>query len=325
MISNLRLTTFASPLLESAHFWLVVISGLLTIPVKVAISRAVFGAFLPGATFFQEFVSKTLQQLRWSIPEKLIGDGFTKEPGNAVLYAKETLTIGEREVVLHTVGDKSVALKDVERQLTTFPSKVLVFYVHGGGFNIAHTTGYLPFFKHLYTASVAPHGPLKSIKFVGIDYTLSPEVQFPVARDQIVHVYKEILLGKEGVDPKKIVLANLSYDVFTYEVLDLVAKNYVGPSSTPEAILCDPEVSPVYAKPSDFAGGDWPPTQVSYGENEVLADDGKFLAATLRRVGVDVEEVVGKGKVHIYQIHQVEDKEITSKFVDWFAKVPARK
>ncbi|KXS12807.1 alpha/beta-hydrolase [Gonapodya prolifera JEL478] len=375
MPKDVKLSTFTSPFLESAHFWTVMVTGVITLPIQIGISRAIWGPFVPGATFGQEFQRRiirmshenfSMQQLRWSIPGAMLHDMFLKDPENAKLYEQEKLTIAGRDVVLHSVGDKLVSFKDAD---------IVVIYVHGGGFNIASTSGYLALFKAVSNAALAPNGKLKSVKFIGIDYTLSPGAHFPVARDEIAHVYKEHVIGKLCVNPEKVVMAgdsagpniifsslfalkksspetplpgsiialspwfdtylpNLSkrpswienqvHDVFTYDVLDQAASNYIGPTSDPAALLQNHEVSPVYAKPSDF-GSSWPMTQIWYGDKEVFADEAKVVLATLKTAGTEVEEVIGENKVHIYAVHQIDtDPSIAKKMAEWLEKTAAK-
>ncbi|KAG0043543.1 hypothetical protein BGZ83_011283 [Gryganskiella cystojenkinii] len=80
---------------------------------------------------------------------------------------------------------------------------LVLLSIHGGGFIDGHPLMFLKYFKTVMEVLQRTHG-LK-VAILSVDYSLSPEVAYPVAMDEIIASYKS-LIQERGVDPKKIVL-----------------------------------------------------------------------------------------------------------------------
>lgn len=71
-----------------------------------------------------------------------------------------------------------------------------LIYLHGGGYALSSAKGYRGLVAHLATAA--------GMKALIPDYSRAPEVQYPVALEQMVAVYSRLL--ENGLDPKTTVI-----------------------------------------------------------------------------------------------------------------------
>jgi len=71
-----------------------------------------------------------------------------------------------------------------------------LIYLHGGGYALSSAKGYRGLVAHLATAA--------GMKALIPDYSRAPEVQYPVALEQMVAVYSRLL--EDGMDPKTTVI-----------------------------------------------------------------------------------------------------------------------
>ncbi|KAH8817053.1 alpha/beta hydrolase fold-domain-containing protein [Xylogone sp. PMI_703] len=203
-----------------------------------------------------------------------------------------------------------------------YASKICI-NIHGGGFVLG---------KAADRTSLILAGEL-GIRVYTIEYTLSPEVQYPVARDECLNVYRQLV---KEFNPQDIFLASSSSGgqltlsmllMAQKEKLPMPAAQYL---CTPAADLTgagdslvtnaardimpgsfligmveqnycppgidrkDPLFSPLYAT----YNSDFPPTVISVGTRDLLLSPGVQLYWKLREAGVEVELLVSEGMWH---------------------------
>ncbi len=264
-----------------------------------------------------------------------------RAPGSGQLGAADS-TLEERRAVLEGLGEVFVVPDDVSvaevvaggvpgRWLSPpgVSSGAVLLYLHGGGYQVGSARSHGELAARLARAA--------GVRALIVDYRLAPEDPFPAALDDALAAYRW-LLEAQGVPAGSIVLAgdsaggglvaatlvaardrglplpaaaallspwadltgsgesmvaNAGDDpILSAEVLADMARSYAGDTD-----LADPLVSPLFA---DLAG--LPPLCVDVGTAELLADDGRRLAAAARGAGVEVVLTEAEGLPHVWHV-----------------------
>jgi len=251
-------------------------------------------------------------------------------------------TLEERRAVLEGLGEVFVVPDDVSvaqvvaggvpgRWLTPpgVSTDAVLLYLHGGGYQVGSVRSHGELAARLARAT--------GVRALIVGYRLAPEDPFPAALDDALAAYRW-LLEVEGVPAGSIVLAgdsaggglvaatlvaardrglplpaaaallspwadltgsgdsmvtNAGADpILSAGVLAEMARSYAGDTD-----LADPLVSPLFA---DLAG--LPPLCVDVGTAELLADDGRRLAAAAGRAGVEVVLTEAEGLPHVWHV-----------------------
>lgn len=203
-----------------------------------------------------------------------------------------------------------------------YASKIVV-NVHGGGFVLGRARD---------RSSLILAGEL-GMRVYAIEYALSPEVRYPVARNQCLDVYRQLV---KEFDPKDIFLASSSAGgqlvlsmllKARQENLPMPAAQYLCTPATdltgagdsvvtnasrdvmPGSFLSemirqnyasaamdanDPFVSPLFAT---YDAG-FPPTVITVGTRDLLLSSGVRFYWKMREAGVDTELLVSEGMWH---------------------------
>ena len=203
-----------------------------------------------------------------------------------------------------------------------------IIYVHGGGFVFGLSALHMNYVEHLAETCKA--------RVLVIDYKLSPEVKYPIALNEILAVWKNLI--ESGLDNSKtvfmgdsaganlalaaslkirdngfaqpacLVLACPSFDAtfsgMSYKnntdkdpVLTIDELEYFFDSYLGDADRNDPLISPIFADLHDL-----PPFLVSVGTEEVLLSDSIALKQNAKRDGADMSLFIGDGMWHNWQL-----------------------
>jgi len=261
--------------------------------------------------------------------------------GSAQLGSADS-TLEERRAELEGLSEVFVVPEDISvaevvaggvpgRWLTPpgASTDAVLLYLHGGGYQVGSVRSHGELAARLARAT--------GVRALIVDYRLAPEAPFPAALDDALAAYRW-LLEDQGVPAGSIVLAgdsaggglvaatlvaardrglplpasaallspwadltgsgdsmvtNAGADpILSAEVLAEMARSYAGDTD-----LADPLVSPLFA---DLAG--LPPLCVDVGTAELLADDGRRLAAAAGRAGVEVVLTEAEGLPHVWHV-----------------------
>ncbi len=204
----------------------------------------------------------------------------------------------------------------------------VVLYCHGGGFRMGSVESHQDLMLRISKAS--------GCSVLGVDYSLCPEVQYPVALYEVFAVYEWLL--EKGFLPQHIAIAGDSAGanlvgallqliklkgvrqpaaaVFLSAWLDMKAESESyqscadsDPIHQRKFILAlakgylgedgDPD-SPL-TSPLNGEYQDLPPMLVHVGDREVGLDESIRLADKARAAGIDVELKVWEGMIHAFQ------------------------
>jgi acetyl esterase/lipase len=203
----------------------------------------------------------------------------------------------------------------------------VIFYLHGGGYNLGSIPSYRDFTGRLSRAGAA--------RVLSVGYRLAPEHPFPAAVEDAATAYRWLLA--QGVSASRVVfagdsaggglvlaalvalrdagvtlpaaavcispstdLAKTGDSMRTKEHLDPIVRydssmahalRYVGEGGD----LKHPLASPLYA---EFKG--LPPLLILVGTNETLLDDSTRVADKAKAAGVEVEIEIWQDMVHIW-------------------------
>lgn len=206
------------------------------------------------------------------------------------------------------------------------PERIIV-YAHGGGFVYGGNQ------VHLHMLSMLSR--LARATIYAVDYKTSPEYQYPVARDEVVTAYKEILknskqeiifagdssggnlilssliqLRDKNVKlPSKAVLLSPATDAtFTNEWINknaktdsMISKNrleFFLDAYAGDSDKKDPGISPLYANLANL-----PPILLHVGSGEVMFGDSKLVHEKILKSSGYSELYVGEGLWHLWHIH----------------------
>jgi acetyl esterase/lipase len=204
----------------------------------------------------------------------------------------------------------------------------VLYYIHGGAFSI-----HMP---RTYAHFAAAMGRLLHARVLLVDYRLAPEHPFPAAPQDCLSVYRW-LLQQPGVEPGRVVIAGDSAGGNLTLVTMLMAKEAGVPlpaaawAISPgvncnffdEGVLHPDDVDPMFTHQalhmmSDYFGdadrNDWrlspvfgdlaglPPILIGAGEREMLRNQPGLFAVPARAAGVEVQDKIWRGMVHVFQI-----------------------
>jgi len=205
-----------------------------------------------------------------------------------------------------------------------------MLYMHGGGWVL--------FSIDTHDRLMREYAARAGIAVLGIDYSLSPEVKFPVAVNEIVLALQWMETNAEtlGLDPARILIggdsagANLAVSacllrreaglhrlagmLLNYGAFDprptASYALYSGPDHTLGASEMDAFWAAYIDDPAQLADPlvaplqaelhALPPAFVAIAEQDILADSNHAFAARLRQAGVEVEEVTYAGPTHSF-------------------------
>jgi len=203
-----------------------------------------------------------------------------------------------------------------------------IIYLHGGGFVYGLSAVHVAYVDRLAEVCRA--------KVLLIDYSLSPEAQFPVALNEIYNIWKHLI--SEGLDPRKTVLmgdsagaslsisatlklrnnqvpqpsclvlfspsvdSTLGQESYLYNndkdiILDKELMDYFVDSYVGQTDRTNVLISPIRADLHNL-----PPLLLQVGSDEVLLDECKIFVENARRDGVDATLKVGKGMWHNWHL-----------------------
>ena len=205
--------------------------------------------------------------------------------------------------------------------------KLVIVYAHGGGFVYGGNNAHLHMLSTLSRLSEAT--------IYAVDYKTSPEHKFPVARNEVVAVYKSLLQGghknivfagdSSGGNliltslihirdnqiklPKKAVLISPATDAtFSNEWVEKNAK--IDPMISKDKLEFfldaylgdhdrkDPNVSPYFADLSNL-----PPILFHVGSDEIMFGDSKLVHDKILKSSGASELYVGEGLWHLWHLH----------------------
>ena len=254
----------------------------------------------------------------------------------------EGIPLGHLRKSLDNMGDKVPSLYGVSSEHIVvggvnvfhfFPKKSflpekLIIYLHGGGYVMGSSRSHRPLLERL---CLAFEGSVYSI-----DYSLAPEAPFPVALNEVLGVYEQILLA--GKSAKKIVIAGdsaggglalASLVNFREEGLEMPAcgvliSPWTDLAMTGESVLSCAPFDPIVKREalsefgSMYLGGALPttplasplyanfhglcPILVQVGGTEVLLDDSLRLRKKLESAAVTTELQVWDDVVHVWHL-----------------------
>lgn len=199
-------------------------------------------------------------------------------PTESEARAKEkkdaTMALYERVELPAVSGDPPVrVIWFGDRSLPANKADLIVFVVHGGGFNLFHSGLYLPWFAHVHS-ELEKRG--RKVKFCSVDYALAPEKVFPYQLQQLKRAYAGYLLEELGVDPAKVVFSGDSAGgnlVFAFPLF-LQQENLPLPS---KIISISPWINLDHSAPSMTNPDNWmdqldKPTLDTVGTHYLLGD-----------------------------------------------------
>ena len=202
-----------------------------------------------------------------------------------------------------------------------YPSRSVLYYIHGGGYTLGSSGIPLPFLMEL--------SHRLQITCFSADYRLAPEYTFPAAPQDAFAGYRSLL--QLGYDPEKIIVCGesaggtLSLDIplmAREENLPfprgIVAMSPVTDASSPaegtvlkglqetDSIMeiyapghdrKDPLLSPALGNLKDY-----PPVYLSVGGTEILLKDALTFTRKAAESGCDVRLHVGRDMIHTYPL-----------------------
>lgn len=233
-------------------------------------------ALYPAAESFLKMVAaaggKPLYEMTYAaareVLEKLQSAPVTKPPADV---QDKTLPVGPG-------GKVSVRIYRPQGVTTTLPA---VVYIHGGGWVLGSANTHDRLLRDLTSAS--------KLAFVFVNYTPSPEAQFPVPLEQIYAAMKYVAEhGSElNLDGRRLAVAGDSVGGNMTAAMTLMAKERGGPALTYQAMFY-PVTDAAMNTPSysEFAKGPWLTKRAmewfwnAYAPNQ--ADRMKITASPLR-------------------------------------------
>ena len=254
----------------------------------------------------------------------------------------EGVSIDRLRSSVDNMGDKAPRLSGISSEKIVvggvnvchfFPEKVhssqkLMVYLHGGGYVMGSSRSHRPLLEYL---CLAFEGSVYSI-----DYSLAPEAPFPIALNEVLGVYRQILSA--GKSAKKIVIAGdsaggglalASLLNFREEGLEMPAcgvliSPWTDLAMTGESVLSCAPFDPIVKREalsefgSMYLGGALPttplasplyanfhglcPILVQVGGTEVLLDDSLRLRKKLESAAVTTELQVWDEVVHVWHL-----------------------
>jgi acetyl esterase/lipase len=224
-----------------------------------------------------------------------------------------------------TIGGVGVVIITPQNVAAANEDKIIL-YVHGGGYMMGSATERTAL---LMTSEMG-------LKTYSIDYQLAPEAKFPVALDECLTVYKELvhrfgaanivgistsagsghmlgmllkaqseklpMLGALALFSPLIDLTDRGDSTSFNEGRDFLAyqnqmdKFFIAPFVGKDAKLDDPLVSPVYGSYESA----FPATMIVTGTRDIVLSGAARLSWKLRRAQVPTELLVGEGMWHAY-------------------------
>jgi acetyl esterase len=171
------------------------------------------------------------------------------EDAQAINVKKLPADIEEKVFPVGPTGQVSVRIYRPPNAKGALP---VVMYFHGGGWVLGSKNTHDRLVRDLVNGANAA--------FVFVNYTPSPEAQFPVPVEQCYAATKYVAdNGKElGLDPSRLALAGESVGGYTTAVVAQLAKERNGPSIRYQ-VLMYPVTDSSMAQPSyeEFADGPW--------------------------------------------------------------------
>ncbi|UYV35733.1 alpha/beta hydrolase [Rhodobacteraceae bacterium D3-12] len=205
----------------------------------------------------------------------------------------------------------------------------VLFYCHGGGYQMG---------------SIASHGPLMAdlasasgCRVLGFDYRLAPEHRYPAALEDSIHAYRWLL--DQGVTADRIAIAGDSagaglalatmlkskqHDlplpataVFLSPWVDMLARSDTyqtraerDPLTQRDKVMAmvktylgkDGDASDPFASPIEGDLSGLPPILVHVGGDETVLGDARLLSERAQAVGTEVETVVWDNMIHHFQV-----------------------
>ena len=254
----------------------------------------------------------------------------------------EGVSIDRLRGSVDNMGDKAPSLSGISSEKIVvggvnvchfFPENVhssqkLMIYLHGGGYVMGSSRSHRPLLEHL---CLAFEGSVYSI-----DYSLAPEAPFPIALNEVLGVYRQILSA--GKSAKKVVIAGdsaggglalASLVNFREAGLEMPAcgvliSPWTDLAMTGESVLSCAPFDPIVKREalsefgSMYLGGALPttplasplyanfhglcPILVQVGGTEVLLDDSLRLRKKLESAAVTTELQVWDGVVHVWHL-----------------------
>ncbi len=204
--------------------------------------------------------------------------------------------------------------------------KKIIFYCHGGAFCIGSVRSHRDLCAHLAKYS--------DMDLISVEYGLAPEIKYPVAHEQMVAVYQELLA--QGYQSKNIAIAgdsaggNLAFSTLFRlqdkalslpKVAYLLSPVFTADPSYPartENIKADPllsnawieKLAALYFTPEDMQQEmqlltkDWsqlPPALIQVGSDEILLDDSRELYKHYQQQELESELSIAENLWHVYQ------------------------
>lgn len=236
--------------------------------------------------------------------------------GGPTMARTETLTVGATRIRIH--------------RPTLAAALPVLIYLHGGGWTI--------FSIDTHDRLMREYAARSGCAVLGIDYSLSPEVRFPVALDEVaaIRVWLDEEGGTHGLDTSRVALGGDSAggNLALSSALRLrdgglpaqaLLLNYGAFDTTPRAsherydgenfMLTSREMSEFWqnylgpshdteadplARPLRADLHDLPPTFLCIAECDILVDENLEMARRLRAAGVTVEARVYPGASHSF-------------------------
>ncbi|WP_158969729.1 alpha/beta hydrolase [Chachezhania sediminis] len=209
------------------------------------------------------------------------------------------------------------------------PGDTVIFYCHGGGYQMGSILSHGPLMADLAEGSGA--------RVLGFDYRVAPEHRYPAALDDTLAVYRWVL--DQGIEPSRMAIAGDSAGaglalaamlrmrdqdlplpaaaVFLSPWLDMQARSDSYDTKAPLDPLTqrgkvaamvrtylgrDGDPTDSFASPIDGDMTGLPPILVHVGGHETVLGDSELLADRAAAAGTSVEVVVWDGMIHHFQV-----------------------
>lgn len=289
-------------------------------------------AFIPHppsarARFALWATALTIRPLEHLIPEGEAGVKVTRRVLAGLMAGAGTTPGGVEVVPVDTTNDRFGRVRGEWVRPTTPRPGMVIFYIHGSGYNLCSTKTHRPLVSRLAKET-------RTAVF-SVEYRLAPEHPFPAAPDDIERAYDWLLA--QGWTPDQIVVAgdsaggHLTLDLALWLLRDgrqlpagLVLFSPLADVSCDliaqrEQAIPDPMISADgvrklfahYLRDTDplhprlthvVAPGEvLPPTLIQAGGAEFLAADAHHIADMLQATGTDVRLEVWPGQMHVFQ------------------------